>query len=89
MFLLILERDEGSERERGGKKGRKEGRGKRKINWLPLIHAPTGDQTHNFLAHRTILQPSEPPGQGCKVKLYHRNYGLGGSAKITINIFCR
>ena len=54
--LLILEREEGRERER-----------ERNIAWLPLIYAPTGDQTLNHSVYRTMLQPTElhwPGGKG-------------------------
>ena len=52
--LLILEREEGRERENINV---------RNLNWLLPICAPTEDGTHNILVYRTVLQPIEPPSQ--------------------------
>ena len=62
----------------------------RNINWLPSICAPTGDQTYNlgcaltgdqicnFLVYRTMLQPTEPPGQGSHNLLTKTNLWVTG-----------
>ena len=53
-------------------------KGERNINRLPPLHTPSGDrtwnqgmrpdrdQTHKLLLQGTMLQPTEPPGQGKK-----------------------
>ena len=61
MFLLILERDEGSERERGGRKeGRKEGGKGRSIGCLsytpqPGIKPTTFWHTEQYFNHLSHL----------------------------------
>ena len=71
MFIDFRERgrEGGGERDRGREENRY-------IDWLPLIHALTGDQTCNLalcltrnrtlnlLVYRTMLQPTEPHQQG-------------------------
>ena len=34
------------------------------IDWLSSVCSLMGDQTNNLLVYRSILQPTEPPGQG-------------------------
>ena len=65
-LLLILGREKQGERE--GQRERD-----RNIDQRPPACAPMGDETHNLgignqtrsiLVHRTMFQPTEPPGQG-------------------------
>ena len=71
--LLIWERQREGQRQRENV---------RNFSWLPLSRALTGDETHNLgvrpgqslnlslLVYKTTLQPTEPPSQGCSVKLF-------------------
>ena len=47
---------------RGGERERK--MWEKSIDQLLPICFSTRNQTHNLLVHRTVLQPTEPPGQG-------------------------
>ena len=58
MFLLILEREEGTKREK------KPAVWQRNINQLPPMCTPTKNRTCNLLVYGTMLQPTEPPVQG-------------------------
>ena len=60
----------GRERGREEKKEEKENKRekekgeKKNIDRLFLTCAPTGNQTHNLSVYGTMIQPTEPPGQG-------------------------
>ena len=56
MFIGFRER--GRERERNSNV--------RNVNQLPPACALTRDGTHNLLVVGTLLQPTEPPGQGSR-----------------------
>lgn len=44
----------------------------RNIYWLPPVRTLTRNQTHNFLAYRTTLQSTEPPGQDRNITRHQR-----------------
>ena len=44
----------------------------RNIDWLPPVHASTGDWTHNLLVYQMTFQPTDPPSQVCIVIFYFR-----------------
>ena len=68
-----------TERDRQRKRERERNIDARKVDWLTPIYSLTRDkthnlgmcpywnQTHNLLVYGTMLQPTEPPGQGYKV----------------------
>ena len=64
LFHCFLEREE---RGMEGGRGRQGGREKR---WLPPVCALMGNRTCNLLVHGMMLQPTEPPGQGCVPVLF-------------------
>ena len=70
--LLLLERE-------GGREGEKP-------DWLPPVHALTGDRTCILLVYGMMLQPTKPPSQG---SFQHFNFpknettvGAGGRVRV-------
>ena len=62
---MILEREQGGEREKKRERERERERemlmGERNINWLPPICAPTRGQTHNPLVFQLSHLARDPP----------------------------
>lgn len=52
----------------------------RNIYQLPPVRTLTRNQTHNFLAYRTTLQSTDPPGRDKNIMRHQRGGGGSGAA---------